>query len=399
MSSFNHETISGSRHTTVLPHVESAGAAIEVKPRNETRYQALRRLGSGAMGEVNLVLDNDIGRTVAVKKLVGDTQDAAGLARFIAEIRTIGRLEHPNIVPIHDVGVDEQGQIFFVMKHIDGETLEKIIEKLDAGDPEYLARYTVDYRIEIFLGLLRALQFAHAQGVVHRDIKPANVMVGRFGEVVLMDWGVAKSRREPNIPATATTAVPATADAAGQSGSLPAVSQFATQAGTIIGTPAYMSPEQAMGKIDDIDERSDIYSATVVFHELLAVRHYLFDRQSLNAVLFSVVSDTFNYTRLAFIHHPRQSVPPSQLLHFIVKGLQKDPAQRFSSVEDMVSELHRVRDGRCRVSCPGTLARRMIGGVGRFVDRYPKMAPVIFYSVMFWLLFCVVMTTRMVLLK
>jgi serine/threonine-protein kinase len=163
------------RNTTVLPQVEGLGDTVQLKARSETRYQHLKRLGAGAMGEVNLALDNDIGRTVAVKQLITRTQNPAGVARFIEEIRTIGQLEHPNIVPIHDVGVDEQGQIFFVMKHIDGETLETVLSRLEERHPDYLERYTIDYRIEVFLGLLRALQCAHAKGVIHRDIKPAKI--------------------------------------------------------------------------------------------------------------------------------------------------------------------------------------------------------------------------------
>jgi hypothetical protein len=133
----------GGRNVTVLPAVESSGESLRLMPRHETRYQRVKPLGAGAMGEVSLVRDNDIGRTVAVKRLASPARTAEGIARFVDEIRTIGQLEHPNIVPIHDVGVDEQGQIFFVMKHIDGETLASIIRKLDHRDPEYCARYTM----------------------------------------------------------------------------------------------------------------------------------------------------------------------------------------------------------------------------------------------------------------
>jgi len=205
----------GTRNVTVLPLVENAGESVLLKPRSELRYQWVKALGKGAMGEVSLARDNDIGRTVAVKRLVRRVRNPEGIARFIEEIRTVGQLEHPNIVPIHDVGVDEQGQIFFVMKHIDGETLESVLAKLNAQDPEYLARYTIDYRLELVLGMLRALQFAHAQGIVHRDVKPANVMVGRYGEVVLMDWGLAK---------VSTQGPPA------------ASSPFASQEGVVVGT-------------------------------------------------------------------------------------------------------------------------------------------------------------------
>src|SRR5262249_60463772 len=157
--------------------------------------------------EVVLVNDRDIERQVALKRLLPELQDPALLARFVDEIRIVGRLEHPNIVPIHDVGVDELGRYYFVMKYVEGETLESIIEKLAAGDPAYVRTYSYERRIEIFLGLLHALEYAHSHGVVHRDVKPANVMVGRYGEVVLMDWGIAKPLASKRDPAAAASGV------------------------------------------------------------------------------------------------------------------------------------------------------------------------------------------------
>ena len=172
-------------------------------------------------------------------------------------------------------------------------------------------------RLEIFLGLLHALQYAHDQGVLHRDIKPANVMVGRYGEVILMDWGIAKQIRGesilPNVPTAAGTSGPATSERL-----------FTTRNDQIIGTPAYMSPEQAMAKNDQIDERSDIYSATVLLHELLALRHYLAEYQTLNGLLVAIMSIPITYSRLLFRPHPGLPVPRAELLHFIVRGLAKD---------------------------------------------------------------------------
>jgi len=137
----------------------------------------------------SLAQDRDIGRKVALKRLHtphdhGGTPSPSSLARFVDEVRTVGQLEHPNIVPIHDVGVDEAGNYFFVMKYVDGVTLEDVVEKLKAGEPDAVARYTIARRVEMFVGILRALEYAHQRGIIHRDLKPANVMVGDNGEVI-----------------------------------------------------------------------------------------------------------------------------------------------------------------------------------------------------------------------
>ncbi|MBL9007088.1 MAG: serine/threonine protein kinase, partial [Myxococcales bacterium] len=201
-------------------------------------------------------------------------------------------------------------------------------------------------------------------GIIHRDIKPANIMIGRFGEVVLMDWGIAKLLPKAGLQAC---------------------SLVATQQGQLVGTPAYMSPEQASGQIDEIDGRSDLYSAAVLFHELLGLRHYLSHCKTGLQLLHSIRTEEFRYLRLVFIKHPQHPVPPAELLHFIVKGLAKDPAERYQSADEMIAELQRIRDGRCRVSCPATLAKRMIDTSGRFVNRYPKLSPFVFYSLLLML--------------
>ena len=211
------EAVSGATtlvRSTVLPRVEMVGSTPTLVTRGKPRYEHMRRLGEGGLGEVLGARDNDIDRDVAVKRLRPDVTSAAMVARFVEEVRTIGRLEHPNIVPIHDVGVDERGEYYFVMKYVDGETLESVIEKLAAGDPAYHAQYGVERRVQIVVALLEALAFAHKKGIVHRDIKPANVMIGAYGEVVLMDWGIAKQLRGgpllPNAPTPAPGSGPGT---------------------------------------------------------------------------------------------------------------------------------------------------------------------------------------------
>ncbi|HMU39477.1 MAG TPA: serine/threonine-protein kinase [Pseudomonadota bacterium] len=372
------------REITVLPLIEQHGERIELVRKCSTRYETLKPLGKGGMGEVSLVRDNDIGRTVARKRLLlSSSEDSSALLRFVAEVRTVGQLEHPNIVPIHDVGLDENGNYYFVMKYVDGETLEHIIHKLADGDPDYHQRYPVEVRLTIFMGLLRALQYAHDQGVVHRDLKPANVMVGRYGEVMLMDFGVAKRIRGAE-PTGETQPAPEKAETLNR--------LFATRNDQLIGTPAYMSPEQAMGKNDAIDERSDLYSASVLLHEFLALRHYLSDKLTLNSILMAIATENFGYWQLIFVRHPKHPVPRSDLLHYVAKGLEKDPNARYQSAFEMIAELQQITEGRCAVRCPATLAKRMTYQVISFVEQFPKLSPFLFFPLLLFVLYAVYFT-------
>ena len=177
----------------------------KVKPSERQRFEELGLLGEGGMGEVVLAMDHDIARQVSLKRLP-ENCDLGRVLRFAEEIRTVGQLEHPNIVPVHDVGVDSAGRYYFVMKHLRGETLESIIARLKAGDAAAHARFTMEVRIQIFLSVLNAMAYAHQQGFIHRDLKPANIMVGPYGEVTVMDWGLAKrirgAEQTPELPMT-----------------------------------------------------------------------------------------------------------------------------------------------------------------------------------------------------
>ena len=356
-------TLKSTTRPAVLPRAGETGLVLD---QTAERYAKKKVLGAGGMGEVVLAEDRDIGRNVALKYL-SSGNDASALARFVDEIRIVGSLEHPNIVPIHDVGVDENSRYYFVMKHVEGETLEGIIEKLQAGDPSYHAKYTFTTRVEIFIALLRAIQFAHANGYVHRDIKPANVMVGPYGEVMLMDWGVAKRCKAPEEVGGPISK--------GEEDMTKSVRErlFTTRRGAIVGTPAYMSPEQARGEVEKIDERSDIYCATVLFAEWMNLRHYLGEPQNL-AELLDAIKNRPAPTARSGSTHPTQGSTPAEYLHFIERGLQKDPAARFQSVAEMIAFLEDVLDGRVHVQCPVTLTKRFTRELGRFTDRHPMIA-------------------------
>jgi serine/threonine-protein kinase len=346
--------------TTVLPRVEWAGDRSVVVQTARPRFAQSGTLGRGGIGEVIAAVDQDIGREVAIKRLREDVAGPAAVARFVDEIRTVGALEHPNILPIHDVGAAEDGSLYFVMPRVRGETLEAIIERLAAGDPLTHARWGFERRVHLFRQLLDAVAFAHERGFVHRDIKPANVMVGPYGEVFLMDWGIAKQVAAPERPAAAGAAPNAPSPAGDR--------VTATHAGALLGSPAYMSPEQARG--EPVDARSDVYSLTVLLHELLYLRHYLDDCQTVDQVLAGVQRVE---PPLLMEKHPHQQVVPADLAWFVKKGLSKDPAQRYQSAREMMERLDRRDEGvvpiQCHVTFTHTLTRRAL----RFLERHPLL--------------------------
>ena len=198
-----------------------------------TKYTFVKELGRGGMGVVCLAEDRELDRLVAIKVL--NTPEDLG-DRMIREAQIIARLEHPGIVPIHDVGKLPDGRIFYAMKYVRGNRLD-----------EYAAQgASLRDRLRKFQAVCDAVAFAHAHGVIHRDLKPQNIMIGSFGEVLVLDWGVAKIRDDPRSSAF-----------------------HQTMEGTVIGTQRYMSPEQARGEIDQLDERSDIYALGAVLYFLL----------------------------------------------------------------------------------------------------------------------------------
>jgi serine/threonine-protein kinase len=348
----------------------------------EHRFVPLRVLGRGGLGEVTLVQDNDIDRTVALKRLHLQQASDELVFRFAQEIRTAGQLEHPNIAPLHDVGIDDEGRHFFVMRYIEGETLEAIIAKLAAGDRAYHQTFTFERRVELFIGILHAIEYAHAKGIIHRDIKPANIMIGPHGEVVVMDWGVAKTRGAQS-PAAAT----------GDDGT-PDDSLYRTRTGSLVGTPMYMSPEQAAGAIDRIDERSDIYCLCVLLYELLALTHYLPGRTTVPEMLGAIVGD--DHVNASRLSHPHQTPVPAELGWFVERGLAKDPAQRFQSTSEMIAHLYRVLAGQFAIQCPVTFMKRVGGSGVRFADRHPLLSMAGTASLVGLMLFALVELVRII---
>jgi serine/threonine protein kinase len=213
-----------------------------------TRYTLRDFLARGGMGAVYLAQDRLLNRRVAIKILDSADPDGTLADRLNKEARVLARLEHPGIVPVHDTGTLPDGRVFYVMKFIEGSRLDQFLSVVPSL-PE---------RLRLFLRICDTVSFAHSRGILHRDLKPANVMVGAFGEVLVMDWGLAKilstSSTENSEVATAGVASLPNAAESGEH------KTAATRDGTVMGTPGFMSPEQASGKSSDVDERSDIFS-------------------------------------------------------------------------------------------------------------------------------------------
>jgi eukaryotic-like serine/threonine-protein kinase len=226
-----------------------------------TPYEIRGTIGRGGMGTIYLAWDRDLEREVALK-VVSLPEEGGELAeRMLREARILARLEHPGIVPVHDVGTLPDGRVFYAMKRVRGSRLDEAARTVPL--PE---------RLRMFQRICEAVAFAHAHGVIHRDLKPENVMVGPFGEVLVMDWGVAKTLAVPSGDASAE--VPLSRKEGREAGRGVRGEGFGeggpTVHGTILGTPGYMAPEQERGEVDRIDERTDVWALGAILGFLLA---------------------------------------------------------------------------------------------------------------------------------
>ena len=287
------------------------------------RYELSDLLGSGGMGDVWLATDRRIGREVAIK--VARPEDAEDVARFLREARVQGQLDHPAVVPVHDVG-DVDGGAFFTMKRVRGETLSTIIGRLAAGDDDARRRFGLRKLLTAFLSVCHAVEVAHARGLVHRDIKPGNIMLGDHGEVYVLDWGLAKLRGTPDAPASQPSSprLP------------PHLSSDLTVAGQFLGTPGYMSPEQARG--EPVDGRADVFSLGATLFEMITLES-LIPRGETQEVLAATVAGV---DARASLRAP--GVAP-ELEEVCIRATLARPADRYATVAEMREAIEHFLDG------------------------------------------------------
>ena len=300
-------------------------------PMSLGRFQTLGEIGRGGMGRVLEASDPQLGRTVAVKVLLDPKEISSDqLARFAAEARITSQLEHPNIVPVYDMGTTPEGEIYFVMKKVEGRSMGEVVAALRTGEPAAVRTWTLHRLLTTFISLCNAVAFAHDRGVLHRDLKPDNVMLGRFGEVLLMDWGVARVMGTPETirqsgDQAASVTIPETMD------------------GSTIGTPGYMSPEQARGDMEHLDGRSDVWSLGALLYELLTLRR-AYEGRNLFALIFASMSGP--------PADPRERAPerriPEEIAELCLQALSQAPADRFATASELAGAVEDYLEGSKR---------------------------------------------------
>jgi serine/threonine protein kinase len=279
-------------------------AAVQSLDLAGTRYRALKFLGRGGMGTIWLVEDAVLNRKVALKVLTVDSGSEYLASRLMREAVVLARLEHPGIVPVHDAGTLADGAVFYCMKYVEGQTLD-----------EHIAGTSLRERLQLLQRIAEPLAFAHAHGIVHRDLKPGNIMIGAFGEVLIMDWGLAKvmkatagevSNNNDGDDSTRSRVIQAGSATASSS-----VVSTATAHGAVLGTPGYMAPEQASGQVALIGERTDVYG--------------------LGAILGFMLEES--------TAEPRESPAPKALRAICHKAMAQEISARYKSVREMASDI------------------------------------------------------------
>jgi serine/threonine-protein kinase len=343
-----------------VPEDLPAFVALLGDQRFEERYEAADLLGRGGMGEVRLYLDRRIGRDVAQKTLRQDVRRSpVSLERFVREARVQGQLEHPAVVPVYDLGVDPRGQVFFTMKRVRGTPLDGILDELAAGDAETRERYSRRKLLTAFVQVCLAIDFAHARGVLHRDLKPGNVMLGDYGEVHVLDWGLAKilGKRERRDGEVTGAAAP---DERGSQDS----GQTPTLAGSVLGTPGYMSPEQASGEVDGLDARTDVYALGAILFEIV-YREELHPGPGVPARMASTIGGG----ELRASHRKHGAEVPPELEAICKKACALDPDFRYPSARALADAVERFLDGERDEERRKTLAEEHVAKARALTER------------------------------
>lgn len=288
------------------------------------RYRDFQPLTQGGEAVLRTCLDENLGRTVVMKTLQPQYQNLETYQkRFLREARVTAQIPHPCTIPVYELSRDAEGNAYFTMKRLHGRDLSEILDRIAEGNAEVIARYPLPTIINALLHCAQCLAFAHNHGVIHRDMKPANIMIGDYGEIMVMDWGLAKVSSMKDDDEV---------DQLLRSGQQSIPGRL-TCRGDVQGTPFYMSPEQAV-ETGDVDERSDIFNMGIILFEVLTNETYISGR-NFREIRRRLQEDPVRSPRRVA---PKKNIPP-ELDAICLKALQKSPADRYQKMSDLENDL------------------------------------------------------------
>jgi WD40 repeat protein/serine/threonine protein kinase len=338
-----------SSDTPSSPGRKGSDAAVPEVPR----YRMDGEIGRGGMGAILKVWDGDLHRTLAMKVILGEdehrlddgTTADARLSRFLEEAQITGQLDHPGVVPVHELGVDKSGRMYFTMRLVKGRDLGEIIEMARSGKDGWNRTRALN----VLHRVCETMAYAHTKGVVHRDLKPDNIMVGQFGETYAMDWGLARVLGRPDGEAqrrqlmtnSLVSLVNIERPGLSKDSDSGSGSGSRTQQGSVLGTPCYMPPEQAAGELETIGPQSDIYAVgAILYHLLTGKRPY----EQVAASAFEVVRAVLQGPPIA-VHRLEAKVPP-ELIAICERAMAREPVDRYPSMVEMAADLQAYLENR-----------------------------------------------------
>lgn len=339
-----------------FPERDDPWVRIADRGRTFARYLVRREIGRGGMGSILEVWDDDLKRPLAMKVVLATHEplphprqgdDSRRVARFLEEARVTSKLDHPGIVPVHELGLDDAGRPYFTMKLVEGTTLADVLDAVHSKT----SAWTQTRVVGLILRVCEAVGYAHSKGVIHRDLKPTNVMVGNYGEVYVMDWGLAKVLRTP-APAQDAQAIHRagsvqTSDDSAETGAP------RTMEGDVLGTPAYMAPEQARGEVDSVGPAVDIHAVGAILYHLLAGRMpYADSGRATNRELLRRV--------LAGPPAPLPDHVPQELAAICRKAMARDIRDRYADMPALASDISAYLDLRVVRAHAGGNVLRMV---------------------------------------